>query len=163
MTCLWISSKNADHTQKDTYFESFGREKGTQYPVLLQLMAPWKANTLILILQLLPWCQKDVWLSLAWCMWATWRLFARCYKPCWRTFTERQGWSWEHRDELTSVMSQKCKGTQAAGGPPIYRFWVFWRLYIYHWGLPWLCSSCREHSRLFSRRATFQQVDKEVL
>lgn len=59
MTCLWISSKNADHTQKDTYFESFGREKGTQYPVLLQLMAPWKANTLILILQLLPWCQKD--------------------------------------------------------------------------------------------------------
>lgn len=29
MTCSWISSKNADHTQKDTYFESFGREKGT--------------------------------------------------------------------------------------------------------------------------------------
>lgn len=108
------------------------------------LMAACKANTLILILQLLPWCQKDIWLSLAWCMWATWRSFARCYKPCWKTFVERQGWGWEHGVELTSVTSQQHKGRQAAGGLPIHRFWGFWRLYIDQWGLSWLCSSCRE-------------------
>lgn len=28
MTCSWISSKNAYHTEKDIYFESFSREKG---------------------------------------------------------------------------------------------------------------------------------------
>lgn len=76
----------------------------------LPLMAACKANMLILILQLLPWCQEEIWLSLAWCMWATQRSFARRCKPCWKTFMERQGWSWEYRVELTSVMPQQHEG-----------------------------------------------------